>query len=236
MCVCVCVCVHVCVCMCVFNRMNEHTPKFGPSVPCDLPSDMCASDFLVEDDFSWITPRKRRICSGVHTPENSVVENPVYKVRMCYCQAAPRRLPRKFWPCCLPRNAVLASREMQMQRQFKPNLLCTQDAPPKTQTLREWSPARASEHFQSFKQGRWLRVWIGQGHISTVGWLLIKHWDYIEVGDITPGDCAREGRPHMTPTQFKLEFFPGRESNHKLIRLNFEFRGCTRHTTYNRSG
>ena len=73
------------------------------------------------------------------------------------------------------------------------------NAPAKTQTFRVWGSRRAREHKESFTEGKWIRVWRGQGHKDTIGWLLITHWDEIKVGDIDKGDCVRECRPEWEP-------------------------------------
>jgi len=207
--------------------MNAGSDTSIAAVPCELPTDVSFDELFEDEDFSWVTPRRRATIPSDEL--DTVYVNPEEEVRVCYCQAAPKRLPRKFTPCCLPSSAVLAAREIQMKDTFKDNLMGSNGSPLKTQTLREWCPARAREHQQSFVHGKWVRVWVGQGHASTIGWLRITKWDTIEVGGITTEDCVREGRPQWTPTRFKREFFPKNLSSDKLIRLQFYFRGCKRH-------
>jgi hypothetical protein len=212
------------ICVCV--RMSN--------IPvCDLPTAISADDLFLEEEFSWITtPRKKAKTTALGNTcvRTDWITNPDEQVFVCYCQTAPTRLPRHFTPCCLPHTAVLASREIQMLPGFKSNLLGLHREPLKTQTLRDWSPRRAAEHHQSFMHKKWVRVWVGQGHAATIGWLQIITWDYISVSEITKNDCVREGRPGLTPAQFSLKFFPKKKPADRLIRLQFHFVGCYRYT------
>jgi hypothetical protein len=148
------------------------------------------------------------------------------KVGVCYCQAMSCHIPPCYTPCSLPDDAILASHEIQMEVGFRDNLLGSNGAAPKTQTMRKWCEARATEHHCSYTKGKWVKVWRGQGHSTTIGWLLFTFWDTVEVGKITWYDCVREGRPGLTPQQFRDTFFPGLESSCKLIRVKFVFRVC----------
>ena len=118
-------------------------------------------------------------------------------------------LSNVFTPCCVPAGAGLAMREIQMESCFRDNLLGTNGACPKTQTIRAWCTKREAEHYTSYISGLWVRVWRGVGHRSTIGWLRFTSWDKVPVGRISQEDCVREGRPLMTPMQFVLRFFPG---------------------------
>lgn len=120
----------------------------------------------------------------------------------------------------------LAKREIQMLEVFRKNLLQLHGSPPKTQTLRDWGLQRQLEHFRSFKKGMWIRVWRGQGHSSTIGWLRIVSWDKIRIRDITQADCIREGRPSLTPFEFIEDFFPKYDDLFILTRIQFVFRAC----------
>ena len=102
----------------------------------------------------------------------------------CFCQAPPKIVPQHYTPCCLPLGAQLSRREIQMFPEFRANLLRGKGEPPKTQTLRKWGQARAHEHKQSFQDGKWIRVWRGQGHNNTIGWIQITVWDEMKVCDI----------------------------------------------------
>jgi len=147
-------------------------------------------------------------------------------VHTCHCQATPRDIPLHHTPPCLPRGAVLAAREIQMLPEFRSNLLGTGGAPPKTQTMRVWGTQRRAEHYASFKHGRWIRVWRGQGHKDTIGWLLITHWDTVLINGITCRDCVREGRPQWRLAEFKNTYFNGLAPNTPLTRVRFVFAAC----------
>ena len=106
--------------------------------------------------------------------------------------------------------------------EFRGNLLRTKGEPPKTQTIRNWSQGRLEEHEKSYREGRWIRVWRGQGNKATIGWLLITSMDEIKV--IDKGDCIREGRPLWEPAEFKRLYFP--DVYKRLTRVQFLFRAC----------
>ena len=144
----------------------------------------------------------------------------------CYCQSPPCCVPSDFTPCCLPPGVGLATREIQMDEVFRDNLLGINGAPPKTQTLRDWSPGRVAEHYHSYVHGKWIRVWRGQGHISTIGWLLLISWDTVTVCNIDKTDCVREGFPLLSSKEFVNMFFPNLNRTHQLHRLQFVFRAC----------
>ena len=148
------------------------------------------------------------------------------KVRVCYCREAPDDLPIHFTPCCLPVGTCLSTREIQMFPEFRDNLLGTRGAPPKTQTIRVWGQARMAAHHQSFTSGKWIRVWRGQGHKDTIGWLLIKRWDVVKVRNISKSDCVREGRPNWSPTKFKSVYLGGLTPNTNVTRIQFDFHRC----------
>ena len=144
----------------------------------------------------------------------------------CLCQARPAHLPQKYTPCCLPLGTVLSTREIQMFAEFRGNLLQGQGEPRKTQTLRKWGRDRARAHMQSFLGGKWIRVWRGQGHQATIGWLQITFWDQISVSAIDHDDCVREGRPMWEPEMFRAKYCKGLSPDFKLIRIRFIFRAC----------
>jgi hypothetical protein len=155
-----------------------------------------------------------------------VVDESKVPPHTCYCQAPPSTLPLHYSPCCLPLGVRLATREIQMFPEFRKNLLLEDNAAPKTQTCRVWGDHRARAHRQSFDEGNWIRVWRGQGHKDTIGWLLITQWDTIKVGDIDQGDCVREGRPEWTPTRFKDKYCAGMDDTATMTRIKFVFRPC----------
>ena len=200
-------------------------------VLCGLDTEVQIEDIFEEDDFSWIVPKSpeatnKEICKD-EDPSSVVLDVDDNQVVGCYCQAQPFHVPRRFTPCCLPRGVVLASREIQMLEVFRENLLGTSGSPPKTQTMRKWCSARAHEHYQSYILGKWVRVWRGQGHNSTIGWLLYTSWDRLMVKNITKEDCVREGRPQLTPKKFVKKFFPELPPTFQLYRVCFMFRKCT---------
>ena len=144
----------------------------------------------------------------------------------CYCQAPPQHVPKNYTPCCLPLGARISSREIQMFPEFRDNLLRKNREPAKTQTLRTWGKHRARAHKQSFWDGKWIRVWRGQGHKDTIGWLLITFWDEIKVGTLDHGDCVREGRPTWDVEKFRQKYCKGLDTDYELVRIRFEFRAC----------
>jgi hypothetical protein len=146
------------------------------------------------------------------------------QVHTCHCQHSIP--PQHHAPACLPVGAILATREIQMFPEFRANLLCTGGAPPKTQTLRIWGRQRTAEHHMSYTHNRWIRVWRGQGHKATIGWLLITHWDTLRVDAITHMDCVREGVPHLSTVAFRRKYFNGLAASTRLLRVQFLFRPC----------
>ena len=198
------------------NMFEIAGDEFGSSADYDGPavSPTYVSDIDVADDDSP---------GGF--PEEEHTESEVHP-RTCYCQAPPGTLPPQYTPCCLPLGVALASREIQMFPEFRKNLLLFDNAPAKTQTFRVWGSHRAREHKESFTEGKWIRVWRGQGQIATIGWLLITHWDEIKVGDIDKGDCVREGRPEWEPARFKKIYLRGMDDDATVNRIQFEFRPC----------
>jgi hypothetical protein len=168
------------------------------------------------------------VCKDNSPSSSDVCDDTVDKVcaHTCFCQAPPKNVPQHYTPCCLPLGAPLSCREIQMFPEFRANLLRGKGEPPKTQTLRRWGQARARAHKKSFQDGTWIRVWRGQGHISTIGWLQITGWDEIKVCDIDHGDCVREGRPSWEPEHFRQKYCKGMAYNSKLLRIRFTFRAC----------
>jgi hypothetical protein len=189
-----------------------------------------------EVDDAWEIPLEERPRQGRDGPgdiaqagvldDGAAANNGCDQVHICHCQVIPSAIPQHYTPPCLPRGAMLATREIQMFSVFRANLLGTEGEPPKTQTLRVWGAQRKKAHYTSYTHGRWIRVWRGQGHKDTIGWMLITHWDTVHVGDITQSDCVREGRPNWQPDALKRTFFRGLTSNTPLTRVQFVFRKC----------
>lgn len=212
--------------------MEENTPPMcegAPSMrsqlaplPCDL------SEMMDDDDFSFGVP----VSSLPPLPDTDAEDDEEHDAedevctRTCYCQASPKDMPRNYTPCCLPLGVLLARREIQMFPEFKGNLLRMKGEPAKTQTFRRWGVERARAHKLSYSDGKWIRVWRGQGHKDTIGWLLITFWDEVKVHAITKGDCVREGRPTWEPEMFREKYCKGLSPKSTLIRVKFDFRAC----------
>jgi hypothetical protein len=211
---------------------DKNCPSRGEisAIPCGLPTKCKLDDMFDDDDFGWLNDDDDvpdgTIGLGGESDLLADFDTMDDQVSSCYCQADPSHIPCDFTPCCLPTGVVLASREIQMKEVFKDNLLDVNGAPPKTQTLRDWCPARAAEHYRSYTSGHWIRVWRGQGHKNTIGWILLKSWDILRVGEINKEDCVREGRPNLTSKQFVDLFFPGLGPTDELYRVRFVFRVC----------
>ena len=223
----------------------ETTPENirGVALQRDLETVKC--NLWDGDEFTWTstgpssednalpTPSAGDFDVDLQDPEFEWLVDPAFAsdpaVTPCICHATPP-LPRAFTPCCIPFGALTAKREIQMKACFRDNLLGQRGAPLKTQTLRVWSAPRASEHYRSFLGRKWIRVWRGQGHIDTIGWMQIQRWDTVRLGDITEADCEREGRPDMEPLAFLTEFLLSSEKNINIdtvaFRLLFRFRPC----------
>jgi hypothetical protein len=196
----------------------DQTPRVRDvePVPCDLSSRFTSDEIFVEEkDFTWIIDEDE--------PTTSRVDE---EVRGCPCLLPPSCGPIAFVPCCLPAGVLLATREIQMLEFFRNSLLGLNGAHPKTQTMRRWSPGRVAERKHSFVHGKWIRVWRGQGHRSTIGWLLLTGWDTVKIRDIDRGDCMREGCPQLSPREFVNMFFPLLKPTDRLQRLQFVFRAC----------
>jgi hypothetical protein len=174
-------------------------------------------------DFEWEEPGQD-LRPDVEAEDINIVQE--HEVRTCHCQAPPNAMPAHYTPPCLPWGVSLAKREIQMFPEFRDNLLGIRGAPQKTQTLRIWGTQRSATHYTSYMQGKWIRVWRGQGHMSTIGWMLITNWDEILVRCISPSDCAREGRPRWLPSEFVQAYFPELTPNTTLTRVQFLFRPC----------
>jgi hypothetical protein len=210
--------------------------EFGPHIGTTCNDDVFLLD---EDEFGPHIGNAGPPVQSVYVPDVDMAPDDVLgefevdaneetevHTRTCYCQAPPTSLPPHYTPCCLPLGVRLATREIQMFPEFRKNLLLTEDAPPKTQTCRVWGAHRARTHKESFREGKWIRVWRGQGHKDTIGWLLITHWDEMKVGDIDKGDCVREGRPEWEPSMFKETYLRGMGDAAALTRIKFGFRPC----------
>ena len=216
-------CVYVCA-----VQMEDTTPPVQKGAPThnDLEPLQCdLSELMDDDEFSFgvpvpVLPERDATSSVILDIEDEVCKH------TCYCQASPNTMPPNFTPCCLPLGVQLASRSIHMFPEFRGNLLRLEGEPAKTQTLRNWSKDRADEHRQSFLDGKWIRVWRGQGHKDTIGWLLITCWKEVKVRDIGKNDCIREGRPTWDPKMFKYKYCNGLPPDFTLIRVRFEFRGC----------
>jgi hypothetical protein len=222
------------------HKMGSCIYSQAAVVPCELSFAMDEDDLIDEmfeldaDEFSASAgygvppvPDRDVVADAVLGGfEEEVPDETEVHTRTCYCQAPPSTLPLHYTPCCLPLGVRLATREIQMFPEFRKNLLLDYNATPKTQTCRMWGASRARAHKESFAEGKWIRVWRGQGHKDTIGWLLITHWDEIKVGEIDKGDCVREGRPEWEPDWFKKKYFGGLDDAAALTRIKFDFRPC----------
>lgn len=205
---------------CAPSAVEQH----GDNMAADIASSDADTDdeaWEREPDSDANTATATRIWSSQNASNATTKQ-----VLGCYCRATPLNIPPRYTPPCLPIGAIIATREIQMIRGFRHNLLCTPGHHPKTQTMRVWSLARAEEHWASFMERRWIRVWEGRGHVTTLGWLLITHWDVVVVRDTTPLDCAREGRPDLTPRAFIDLYLSGLQATARIHRIQFIFRAC----------
>jgi hypothetical protein len=244
----------LCVILCLLQMEDQTPPAHNTAscrysevgvVPCDLPLGMDVDEFnddMLEmdgDEFGGPVDYGGPPVQPMYVPDIDVgagddlgdfeeeeADDAEVRTRTCYCQAPPSTLPLHYIPCCLPLGSRLATREIQMFPEFRNNLLLADNAPPKTQTCRVWGAHRARTHKVSFTEGKWIRVWRGQGHKDTIGWLLITHWDEITVGDIDKSDCEREGRPEWEPDRFKKTYFGGMAAASAVTRIKFDFRPC----------
>jgi hypothetical protein len=230
----------LCSILCCVLQMEETTPPYELDEDefQDTMFDMDEDEFCAPLDSSGL-PSGGPPVESIHVPDAVMADDDVVEgfteegadesevpTHTCYCQAPPSTLPLHYSPCCLPLGVRLATREIQMFPEFRKNLLLLDNAAPKTQTCRQWGDRRARAHKQSFDEGTWIRVWRGQGHKDTIGWLLITQWDTIKVGDIDQGDCVREGRPEWEPKRFKDTYFGGMDDTATLTRIKFVFRPC----------
>jgi hypothetical protein len=231
----------LCLTPCCLLQMEETTPPYELDQDefQDTVFDVGAPDEIDEDEFGAPFDSGGPPVESMDVPDDNmaggdvvgsitedVFDDSEVPTQTCYCQAPPSTLPLHYSPCCLPLGVRLATREIQMFPEFRKNLLLEDNSAPKTQTCRVWGDHRARAHKQSFSEGRWIRVWRGQGHKDTIGWLLITHWDAITVGDIDKGDCVREGRPDWEPKRFKDTYLRGMGDTAPVIRIKFIFRPC----------
>ena len=200
----------------------------GGPVPFPGFADACSDseEEAAERELAALRRSDGQAVSEASTPCEAVTARPAVTVG-CTCQKPPAALPLAFVPCCLPPGSKIAKREIQMCEDFRRNLLSSSTgAPPKTQTIRLWGLARRKEHWASYREGRWIRVWRGQGHKSTIGWMKISHWDDIQLGQLDDGDCVREGLPGMPVAVFKRIYFGGANATTRCVRLQFAFEPC----------
>jgi hypothetical protein len=248
-------CVCMCAVLCCPVQMEDTTPPAPTTdscrysqagvVPCDLPFLLDEDEFdenafgMNGDEFGAHVDNPGPPGQSMCVPDMAMTDDDIPDAyqeevhdetevhpRTCYCQAPPSMLPLRYTPCCLSLGVLLATREIQMFPEFRNNLLLVGNAPAKTQTCRVWGAHRARQHKESFTEGKWIRVWRGQGHKDTIGWLLITHWDEVKVGDIDKGDCVREGRPEWEPAHFKKKYLRGMDDAATVIRIKFDFRPC----------
>jgi hypothetical protein len=196
----------------------------APSSSQQVSDNMAADYKYCESDRDCSDPHRDAAIDN--DSEVKTREKQPHEVPTCHCHAIPSLIPQHHTPPCLPPGAMLARREIQMVAAFRKNLLRIDGAPAKTQTLRVWGAKRRAEHYTAYTQGKWIRVWQGQGHKATIGWLRITRWDTIRVGGITRCDCIREGRPNLLPVTFARTYFNGVSSASQLLRIQFEFRAC----------
>jgi hypothetical protein len=123
----------------------------------------------------------------------------------CYTRLTSKSTRLTFRPCCIPAGAGFTWSFMLFKHYFKNNL--GGRGPPKTLTHRNWIDSYARFFLVAFDQGQWIRAWIGQGNDTTIGWLLITSMRNSRGRDITADDCAREGRPDMSPSIFLKTLF-----------------------------
>ena len=221
----------------VFTRCNLATP-----VPCDLSNELDEDEFaseapardltnmMDEDEFTYAGGHHRMDVQpeSDNNSDRSAEHELSSEVctRTCHCQSPPGKMPPKYTPCCLPVGAQRATREIQRFPEFRDNLLNRMGAPPKSQTICQWGEQRAFEHKRFFVEGKWIRVWRGQGHQNTIGWMLITGWDQIQVRSIDKEDCKREGRPTWTPREFKHKYLKHFLPEDNLTRFRFSLRPC----------
>jgi hypothetical protein len=129
--------------------------------------------------------------------------------------ACMRPAESRFRPCCLPLSAVWSGSTLRMKECFRENLLG--GGPPKSQTLRpEWCISTLKQHTKLLEKGMWFRVNCGgQGNVRTVGWAQYLSMDLVQLQDLTPEDCVREGRPGMPVHIFLKEFLLRAAITHK---------------------
>ena len=94
------------------------------------------------------------------------------------------------------------NRVIQMSKLQGPRLLTHN----KRMTTRVWGPGMVKRMYECFKNEWLVRVWRGQGHKYTVGYMLITNMYPSTLGKLTKVGCALEGWPELTPGEFLDRF------------------------------
>ena len=89
---------------------------------------------------------------------------------------------------------------LQMKRVFIEN--GTLHSGEKTMTRRYWGPQNQQLHLDCYFQGKLVRVWRGQGHSCTVGWVLYTNMYYQNLMLMSNEDVKLEGFPGLSVQQF----------------------------------
>jgi hypothetical protein len=88
------------------------------------------------------------------------------------------------------------------------------------------STSRYNLHKRRFDQQQLVRVWIGQGHDTTIGYILYTTFYQQRVGDITKAELVDEGCISMSVENFIMKYFtkqsPDKKTKKKRPRLTYE--------------
>jgi hypothetical protein len=118
----------------------------------------------------------------------------------CLICITDKSVRSKFRPCCIPGGALFMWQFMLFKHYFRNNL--GGKGSPKSLTHRFWTDEYANPFLRAHELGLWVRAWIGQGHDTTIGWLLITSMRRSLAGNITARDCVLEGRPGIKRNLF----------------------------------
>lgn len=95
----------------------------------------------------------------------------------------------------------------------------------KSVTRREWSQRHFMTMTRYHKKGDVLPVFDKSprtGKAKQLGWMRILDLSKSNL-ELTVEECALEGYPELTPSEFRNKFFPGKAPCCEVIRVEFEF-------------
>jgi hypothetical protein len=74
-------------------------------------------------------------------------------------------------------------------------------------TRRCWTDSFAQHHRSAFANGKYVRVWRGQGHSFTIGWVKYTAMYRQRLCEMPSSDLVKEGCGHLSLVEFRTRYF-----------------------------